>query len=390
MIKKIFAISTLVFVLLTGVIFVYNYAFKKSDPKIETPKIADEGKLESSLSNTTKTKGDGKPETNSLITAISDESVFGAVLAPDGKTIYCFAEENGQLNQIDFAGKLEKVISTEEIRNIQKAFWNKPRNKVAVRQSGDSGSSKFISLNLSQKTAVPLKEGVDSVSWSGLGDRMIYKYFDPDTRKRTLNIANPDGSDWKKIIDIDFFGVSISPVPGSSDVSFWPFPEAFTASSVNIVSYSGENKGELLKGRFGADLLWSPDGKTAAVSYTDQKGGHKTDLALMNFDGGEFRSLNFPTFVKKCAWTDNSKYLFCAMPGNVPEAAILPNDWQEGKIYTSDTFWKIKIATGEKERLIETENINGAFDALDPFLSQDEKNLFFTNKADGKLYKMEL
>jgi putative ABC transport system ATP-binding protein len=43
-----------------------------------------------------------------------------------------------------------------------------------------------------------------------------------------------------------------------------------------------------------------------------------------------------------------------------------------------------------KDGMIETDKINGSFDVLNPFLSQDEKTLFFTNKADGKLYKLEL
>ena len=76
------------------------------------------------------------------------------------------------------------------------------------------------------------------------------------------------------------------------------------------------------------------------------------------------------------------------MPGNIPESAILPNDWQAGKIQTADTFWKLEIATGKKDRLVETDKINGSFDILNPFLSQDEKTLFFVNKADGKLYKL--
>jgi hypothetical protein len=126
------------------------------------------------------------------------------------------------------------------------------------------------------------------------------------------------------------------------------------------------------------------------VSVSDEKGGKKTDLAVMNASGGQFQSLNFPTFVKKCAWSADAKFLFCAMPGNIPEGAILPNDWQEGKVQTADTFWKIEIATGKKDRLVETDKIGGSYDTLNPFLSSDEKFLFFINKVDGKLYRLTL
>ena len=58
-------------------------------------------------------------------------------------------------------------------------------------------------------------------------------------------------------------------------------------------------------------------------------------------------------------------------------SAVLPNDWQEGKVRTSDTFWKMDVSTGKKERLVDPEKIDGSYDVLYPFLSQDEKSLFF-------------
>jgi Tol biopolymer transport system component len=384
MTKKIFAISTLVLILLVGVIFVYNFAFKKPAAPTAATKSADEGKVASAP---TKTQDAAKPASGP-ITAVSDSGVFGATIASNGNSIYYFSSDNGQLNQIDMDGKLEKVISTEEFQGIQQILWNKPRNKAIVKRANGPMKSKFLLLDIAQKTVTPVKDNVDSIAWSGLGDKIIYKYYDQKTKKRAVEISDPDGKNWHKIADTDFFGLSISPVPGSSDISFWSSPDAFAATTASLINFNGENKREILKDRFGADLLWSPDGKNIAVSSSDQRGGHKIDLALMNSDGGQFRSLNFPTFAKKCTWSADSKFLFCAIPGNIPDSAILPNDWQEGEVRTADTFWKLEIATGKKDRLIEADKINGSFDVLNPFLSQDEKTLFFTNKADGKLYKL--
>lgn len=384
--KKIFAISALVLVLLVGAIFVYNFAFKKPTPQVTAQKIVSEGKS----SDFPATNQNTPKQASDAISAISDGSVFGATLAPDGNTIYIFANENGQLNQIDFNGKLQKVISTEEFKGIQNILWNKLKNRVIVRRENGPEKSKFLLLDITKKNVVPLKGNIDSVAWSGLGDKIIYKCYDSRTQKREINISDPNGSNWRKLADIGYFNVEISAIPGSSDISFWPSPDAFVSSLVNLVGFGGENRKELLKDRFGVDLLWSPDGKTAAVSSTDQKGGKKTGLAVMNSDGGQFRSLDFPTFAKKCTWSADSKFIFCAMPGNIPESSILPNDWQNGAIQTTDTFWKIEIATGKKDRLVEADKINGSFDVLNPFLSQDEKTLFFVNKTDGKLYKLEL
>ncbi len=385
MLKKLFAISTLLLVLVIGALFVYNLLFKKPSDTTSGQRstTSNEGKTEQP--NTSKEK-----TASSSITAVSDDPAFGAVLSGDGKYIYYFLASNGQLNQVDLDGKLEKVISTESFSNIRKIIWNKAKNKVIVKTAPTPGTAKFFYLDLSGKKVVSLKDNIDSVAWSNLGDKIIYKYYDTKTKKRTISVSDPDGKNWRDLAEFDYQGVEIAVIPGPGDLTFWPSPNAYTATSLQRISLGGENKKELLQDKFGADFLWSPDGAAAIASCSDQRGGHKIDLYAMNPDGGQFRALVFPAFASKCAWSKDSKNIFCAMPGNIPDSAILPNDWQEGRIATTDTFWKVDTSTGKKERLTDPEKIAGSFDVLNPFLSQDEKILFFINKADGKLYKLAL
>ncbi|MDD5489067.1 MAG: hypothetical protein PHP25_00090 [Candidatus Moranbacteria bacterium] len=387
MTKKIFAISTLLLVLVIGAIFAYNFLFKAPAAQknsADTAKTADEGKL-GGTDSSGKTAG-----TSASVKAVSDEPVFGATLSPDGSYLYAFLSGNGQLNQFDLNGKLDKILSTEKFENIKKIVWNKPKNKAIIKLEPSPGTVKFLYFDISGKKVSVLKENIDAVSWSNLGDKIIYKHYDPKTKKRTVNVADPDGKNWHAVAETNYRSAEIAPIPGSSDISFWPSPNAFTATSAASVTFGGENQKELLKDRYGVDLLWAPSGARAVLSASDSKGGHKIDLLLMNRQGGEVQSLVFPTFASKCVWSSDSKTLYCAAPGDIPDSAILPNDWQEGKITTSDTFWKIDVASGKKERLVDPEKIGGSYDALNPFLSPDEKTLFFVNKADGKLYKLSL
>ncbi|MFA5871796.1 MAG: hypothetical protein WC858_03645 [Parcubacteria group bacterium] len=388
MTKKIFIISSILLLLVIGAIFVYQFAFKKPSVTNETKNLAvDEGKTANTADNN---QNASTGSSSASIGPVSDESVFGATLSSDGKYIYYLLGSSGQINQVDFSGKLDRVISTVAFSGIRQVLWNKPKNKLLVRTSTSSGNAKFYSHNASDKSSTPLKDNLDSAAWSNLGDKIIYKYFDPKSRKRTISVSDPDGKNWRDLANFDYVGVEISAVPTSSLVSFWPSANAFTSTSVNTIQFSGENKKEILKDRYGVDVLWSPNGAWAAVSYTDQKGGHKTDLAIMNPDGGQFRTLIFPTFASKCTWSNDSQYLYCALPGDIPETSVLPNDWNENKVSTSDTFWRIEIASGKKERLVDTEKIAGSYDIFRPFLSPDGKTLFFINKRDGKLYKLAL
>src|SRR3990172_5637809 len=210
MTKRIFVISAVLLVLLAGAIFVYNFAFKKSSPGETgaTPKTTDEGKsLDNSKNNPVTKSGSG------TIIALTDQAVFGAALAADQNFIYYFSANSGQVNQIDYDGKLEKVISTEGFQNIQKIAWNKQKNKALVQRENGPDKSKYLFLDLSSKKISPLKDNLDSIAWSNLGDKIIYKHYDSKTKKRTLNISDPDGANWRKIADTNYIGLEISPAP---------------------------------------------------------------------------------------------------------------------------------------------------------------------------------
>ena len=113
-------------------------------------------------------------------------------------------------------------------------------------------------------------------------------------------------------------------------------------------------------------------------------------LAIANDRGGEYKNLDIPSFVSKTAWSRDNKTVYYALPGNVPANAILPNDYNDKKFLSTDTFWKVNVATGEKSRIIPLDKIGGQYDASNLFLNSDESLLFFINRADGKLYKIGL
>jgi hypothetical protein len=387
MTKKIFAISTVLLIVVIAAIFVYNFAFKKpASQETDTAKTSQEGKVSTQNNQTDPSKTESiSPST---ITAVSEEAIFGATLSTDGNFLYYFLKSNGQLNQAGLSGKLEKVLSTETFYNLRKVVWNKSKNKAIIKIEPTPGKMKFLYFDVAGGKITTLKENLDSVAWYGGEDKIIYKYYNPKTQKRTVSTADPDGKNWRDLVNFDYRGVEIGFIPGSSGISFWPSPSAYMPTSVNTISLSGENRKEILKDKFGADLLWSPDGTKAAVSFSDEKGGHKIQLALMNSQGGEFQTLMMATFATKCAWSADSKTLYCALPGNIPDSAILPNDWLEGKVSSTDTFWKIDVTSGKKDRLVDPEKIEGSYDALNPFLSKDERSLFFVNKSDGKLYRL--
>ena len=390
--KKIFIISS---ALLASVLFfmgIYNVSFKEKTPvasqktsEKETPAAGSEEK--SALEKVAEAIGFSKNKEK--IYSLSNEAVIAPAIAEDGKKINYYSRSEGSVFEVYLNGEGTQRIDNNNFSGLENVLWSADKSKV-ISRFNNNVKIEYSSYNYILKKGSKLAGGIEYAVWSNLGDQIIYKYSDAKTGKKNISIANYDGSDWKKIADISVSDAWIASVPQSSFVSFWNSPNSFNETSLNLVSTLGGEVRKIFSGHFGADYLWSPNGTKSLVSYVESKGGSKIWLGIINSNGGEFQNLNVPTFVSKCVWSKDSKTIYYAVPTFSSENYVLPNDYQSRKVTTSDTFWKMDIASGKSERLVETKDINSSYDASNLILSPSEDLLFFINKNDGKLYGINL
>jgi hypothetical protein len=374
-IKKVFFLCLFIFFITLLLWGVYNLSFKKT----ETPKPAP-------VATTPVTPSKSEP----AISLVTDESVISPVIDPSGTYIKYYSHDTGKVYRIDLDGKNKGTISSQELDGLNNVLWSPDQTKAINEFTSPDGQPQFFSYSYATQKAIPIKKNTDEIAWQSNSGKIFYKYYDATANKRSLNIADPDGSHWASLTDIDYRNISIAQIPKSGIVSFWNKPDAMTETifqSMPIVS--GEKK-TILQGKFGADYLWSPDGNNILVSTTDVRGGSKMQLSVMNSNGGEYKGLDMPTMVSKCTWSKDNKTVYCALPGNIPASAIMPNEYINKKFDTTDTFWKIDTKTGKKDRIIEAEKIGNRYDATQMFFNQDESKLFFINRTDGKLYSIVL
>jgi hypothetical protein len=377
--KKIFFTSLALFCIALLFFGIYNLAFRKSmsgaviekkAPEVVAPVIAPK-------------------VSTSLIATVSDEPVIAPTLSSDATAVKYYAKNSGRVYQTDFNGNDKRTLSNKELIGLTDALWSPDKTK-AITKFLSAGVIKFYYYDHTELKGFALKDNVDQIAWQNTGNRIFYKYYDPVSKKRTLNISDPDGTNWTKLADIDFRDLSVAQIPQSGFVSFWNKPDAFFETSLSSTPLIGGEKKSLLKGLFGADYLWNNNGSLALVSHSDSKGGTKMQLSIINSNGGEFRNLDLPTLVSKCVWLRDNKTAYCALPGKIPTASIMPNDYDQEKFHTADTFWRIDTTSGEKSRIIDLEKINGAYDASNLFFNADESILFFVNRTDEKIYRITL
>lgn len=373
--KKIFITSSVLLAIVLIFWGIYNFSFSAKEEL---------SSVSPSTSSTVKPVGNS----NSQILQISEEAVLAPFIDLKNSVIKYYAKETGKVYQIDFDGKNKKTVSDKSLSGLTNIVWSPDGTKV-ISKIIQNGIIKSYYYDYATSRGVPLRDNLDSIVWQN-NNKIFYRYYDQTSKKTSLNISNPDGSDWAKITDLNYKDVSIAPIPRTGLVSSWSRPHAFYETDFNsALVIGGENK-PIFREKFGADYLWNSNGSYALLSHSDQKNGAQIQLSVINSKGGEYKNLDIPTFVSKCTWSKDNKTIYYALPENMPSNMILPNDYQDKKFTTRDSFWKLNTVTGEKAILAGTDKAPTNIDASTLFLNADESMLFFINQLDNKLYRIDL
>jgi len=388
MLKKIFLISLVFFGLALVIFGFHRFFFQDQEWNIlrATERTSDNKNIEEADSLGTIDSTD-LTENDKKISLIVDEKVESAVMAKNSSNILFYAGD--KFRKVAISGEsrstIRPYVAEEEIESIQ---WSSNRNKVIIKTGED-----FFLFTFNQDDPVKLKKGMDVVKWFSSGNKVVYKFFDPEKNIRTMDMADPDGSNWNVITDLPYKNAQLSVNPLGNKICFFPTPDANVASKKECVELQGEEKitTVLHHEGFGADYLWSPSGNKVLVSRVSQQAGNKLSLAVIDKDSQSLSELNFPATVKKCVWSKEEVFIFCSMLGGITEDLVLPNAWDRGEFFSNgDTFWRINVKDAKKERIVEIDQISAQFDATDLFLDGLEKNLFFIDRKTRGLYRIRL
>jgi hypothetical protein len=342
------------------------------------------------ISNDTEKEETKKQETNTKKIAVFIETESRAPFfdANDTALLYLVPDER-MLKEMYVVTNAPRTLA--EFSFVPKSILWSPSGDRALVKKSDTEWALFTRGGASVDSPIRmLKPGIESPTWTTLGDRIVYKYYDASTKTRTLNIANPDGSDWKVIGETDFQFLEMRNVPKSSTVAFWNRGNAFEKTSLKTLSTVGGEAREIFSMNYGADYSFAPNGTDILVSNTTESGSADIAMAILNMNGGGYKNLSIPSFVGKSVWSKNSRFLYYALPGSIPAGSILPNDYYRKPILTADTFWKVDVQTGEKSRIVDPSDIDQSYDAESLTLDTDETLLFFRNRRDGKIYRINL
>ena len=177
-------------------------------------------------------------------------------------------------------------------------------------------------------------------------------------------------------------------------LSFWPSNNIITLStkpSARVPGYmytmdsAGKNLSMVLGGINGLTTLGSPNGKL--VLYGD----NNLSLNIYHTDTRNSDILGIRTLPEKCVWGKVSDVVYCAAPKSIGLGEY-PDSWYQGEVSFKDQFWKVDIKTGNATIISDPAAIAGGeeVDGIKLALDEGENYLFFVNKKDSFLWRLEL
>lgn len=370
----------LIVAVLGVIIYLRSTATPENDLLVEDMPIADEPTLDIPDSETPipvePDGGIGDTPTTRGASKLTDEAVITPALFFQGNGIAYFSR-TGQLFRTDMAVSGSTVLLSNKTEltvpaksGINKILWPQVGSSY-LTESGVGMAKQWSYYNPATGQYVDLPSQVKSVAWMPTGDKIMYVWVDGNGNA-TLNISNPDTSNYQTLSDLYDNDLAINISPDGTTVAFYRTQNTnLTENGIFTVTTDGKTWGTVTRDGYNKGTLWSPDSKKLLFTRKDPS-TQRFNLWYANLATGQTQNLGVVTSETKAVWTRDSQSIVVA----VPTSGVA------GEGLTSDTIYKIDVATATKTEFSPGTGI----DAQELFLSLDEDIVFFRNAQDGLLY----
>lgn len=328
------------------------------------------------------------PELDLKIKAISKEAVLAPTLTNDKTGVIYYSRVNGNVWQSDFNGDNLTQVSDSILENLIKVLWSSDKKEVITIFQDPLGEvSKYFYKHETDK-ALPLNKYINYVAWSPDVSKIAYQYQNELTDENNISISSPDGSDSSIIIRTRMRNLIVE-WPKEEKLFLREKATGLVQSSLYSLSPLTRAFTKVISDIYGFSTKWSTDGEKLLYSKT-KSNGKDIVVFVANKDGSNQKTTKVSTLVEKCVWSQDPRIIYCAVPKNIRDAKILPDDFYKGTFLADDDFWKINVETNEKTKILEEWDMPEKYNADDLFLSPQESYLLFVNKINGLLYSVEL
>ncbi|OGZ06200.1 MAG: hypothetical protein A2845_00110 [Candidatus Lloydbacteria bacterium RIFCSPHIGHO2_01_FULL_49_22] len=340
---------------------------------------------------------------------LSKESVAGfTTVIRDGITYVRYVlRENGNIHEVDPSTGTDRQITNTTIPRVYEAFFGNNGNTIIMRYLKRVLNNDVIvtylgnlelptneeSMGSIRSSTEFLPDNISAVSISPDGTRLFYLLPVSDGVSGTLISLNAtlfpkevfrnSFSEWlPQLFDDGTILLTTKPSAGIAGYSYLYDPIKKTLTRIvrekNGLTTFGDSVGSRIL--FGENVANAPFlGMYTKKSFSSHEGveNHEALIPLA-------------TLPEKCAWGVLPSTLYCgSFVGST--GTKLPDEWYQGLISLSDTFWMVNTDTTEITFIADPESvIQKHFDVIMPLIDKSGRHFIFVNKEDDSLWSMRL
>ncbi|MFA5211161.1 MAG: hypothetical protein WC414_01485 [Patescibacteria group bacterium] len=293
--------------------------------------------------------------------------------------------QDGKFYFLNSEGKLE-LLSDKVFYNVENVTWSPTQNEGIIEYPDGSN----IYYNFEEEKQVTLPKHWEDFDFSTDGGSIVSKSMAELADNRWLITSDPTGNNIELIESMgnNADKVIVDWSPNNQIIALSATGEASgNNQEILLVGLNNENYASLTVAGRGLETKWSPDGKRLLHSVYNSANNYKPELWISDATpetvGENRQPLGLNTWADKCAFSSDSRYIYCGVPTELRDGAGFAPEVANS---IADSLYKIDLITGTKTKisLDETYTINTII------IDQNGKNLYFTDKNKNGIFKINL
>lgn len=334
-------------------------------------------------------------ETPASTTQVSAKPTPTAPLTEFVPALRYVARTNGNIYQTFIDTIEERKFSSTIIPKVYEAFFGNKGESVTMRylKADDRTITTFVgtlpkevlggdSVDNNEVKGVFLPDNITDLSVS-LDTLKLFYLFNSGNTAVGISATLP-GASKTQIFDSSFTEW-LSQWPNTNMITLTTKPSAYVLGYMYSLDPVKKTFTKVLGGINGLTTLVSPSAKL--ILY----GNNTLSLGVYNTETRETATLSVRGMPEKCVWAKTNDFLYCAIPKVIPTGTF-PDDWYKGEATFSDSIWRIDVGTGNTQMILDPLTVSGGedTDGIKLMLDDTNTNLFFVNKKDSYLWKLDL
>jgi hypothetical protein len=314
---------------------------------------------------------------------VTNSNTKGLTSTNSGNVQY-YNEDDNYFYRINSNGEIEK-LTDKRFYNVDDVTWSSAGDKAVLEYP----DGRKIMYNFETDKQVSLQSHWHDFSFSPTGNNLVSKSIGLDPENRWLVVSNDDGSNARAVEQIGENADKVYDAwsPNNQVIALYAEGKDFDRQEVYFVGQNDENfKSTTIEGR-GFEPLWSKEGDTLLYSVYNSRDDMNPRLWVVGGSPdniGQGRTdLALKTWASKCSFANNDE-IYCAVPNELPEGAGL---FPELADESEDVLYRIDLKNNTKEIIAIPEDAHNVSNIVVP---ENESAIYFTDKIDGSLYKINL